>query len=70
MRIRSIYIKNVQAVEEPLIINLDKYITRIYGPNASGKSLIIKSMLLFSGIYSKDEIKALIDGLISLKDEL
>ena len=60
MRIRSIYIKNVQAVEEPLIINLDKYITRIYGPNASGKSLIIKSMLLFSGIYSKDEIKALI----------
>lgn len=61
MKIKQIYIENIQTVlDEPLIIEFNPKLTRISGPNASGKSVVAKSLNLFSGIYTMPEIKGLI----------
>ena len=68
VKIKTIKIKGIQSIKDPLIINLDEKITRIKGHNASGKSAIIKAVKLFSGLYVRDDIKSLVSKSIKPGD--
>ena len=68
VKINTIKIKGIQSIRDPLIINLDKKVTRIKGHNASGKSAIIKAVKLFSGLYVRDDIKSLVSKSIKPRD--
>lgn len=68
IKIKTIKIKGIQSIKDPLIINLDEKITRIKGHNASGKSAIIKAVKLFSGLYVRDDIKSLVSKSIKPGD--
>lgn len=59
MKIKSIYIENIQSIHK-IKIDLDNNITRLQGRNTCGKSAIAKSLALFSGTYTKNQIKALL----------
>lgn len=59
MRIKSLIIENIQSIKH-LKIDLDDNITRISGRNASGKSAVVKSLALFTGNYTRTEIKGLV----------
>lgn len=68
VKIKTVKIKGIQSIKDPLIINLDEKITRIKGHNASGKSAIIKAVKLFSGLYVRDDIKSLVSKSIKPGD--
>lgn len=59
MKIKSIYIENIQSIHK-IKIDLDDNITRLQGRNTCGKSAIAKSLALFSGTYTRNQIKALL----------
>lgn len=60
MVISKIYIKNIQSIQKPLILELDKELTRIDGRNTAGKSAIVKALSLFAGVYSRSQITGLV----------
>lgn len=59
MKIKSVYIENIQSIKK-FKIDLEEGITRIQGRNTSGKSCIKKSIELFSGNYTRQEVKGLV----------
>lgn len=60
MKIKKIRIEGIQSIKYPLEFNLSDGITQLKGHNAAGKSAVVKSLKIFSGCYTKKDIKSLI----------
>lgn len=60
MKIKKIRIEGIQSIKYPLEFNLSNGITQLKGHNAAGKSVVVKSLKIFSGCYSKKDIKSLV----------
>lgn len=60
MKIKKIRIEGIQSIKYPLEFNFNESITQLKGHNAAGKSVVVKSLKVFSGCYSRKDFKSLI----------
>ena len=59
MKIIAVKIENLQSIVGPETFILSPDITNISGPNAAGKSTVLRALRLFSDTFSREDIKSL-----------
>lgn len=59
MKIIAVKIENLQSIVGPETFILSPDITNISGPNAAGKSTVLRALRLFSDTFSREDIKGL-----------